>query len=165
MHGFSVQGATHDLLEILLESEEVLGVEEDQVVELSSTVRATALHQERTDEGSWGLDFLDYPVDDTYRWSLDGTGVTVYVVDTGVYTDHEDFVGRASCPHVVPGNGGGCQDDNGHGTNVAGIVGGKIYGVAKNADIVGVKVLDGDGRGTMSSIAGTWFFFVEYARA
>lgn len=104
---------------------------------------------------SWGLDYLDYPEDGTYTWTTSGAGVIVYVIDTGVYTSHVEFGNRASCSFVLPGKGDDCQDDNGHGTNVAGIVGGTVYGVAKDATIRGVKVLDEQGRGSMSGIAGT----------
>ncbi|EQB60618.1 subtilisin-like serine protease precursor [Vairimorpha apis BRL 01] len=79
-----------------------------------------------------------------------GQDVEVYVIDTGVHVTHKDFGGRArwGANFVNTIN----KDENGHGTHVAGIIGGKTYGINKNVDIVAVKVLDRMGSGMISSI-------------
>ncbi|KAI1000240.1 Subtilisin-like protease 2 [Podosphaera aphanis] len=80
-----------------------------------------------------------------------GQGITVYIVDTGIYADHSEFGGRASLgANFIPGSAD--TDENGHGTHCAGTIGGATYGVAKNATLVGVKVLDADGSGSNSGV-------------
>jgi subtilisin family serine protease len=103
---------------------------------------------------SWGLDRIDQqalPLNDRYRWNSDGTGVTAYVIDTGVFTGHNDFGGRASSGFDAI-DGGAADDCHGHGTHVAGTIGGTTYGVAKNVTIKAVRVLDCDGSGTTAQV-------------
>ena len=80
-----------------------------------------------------------------------GAGVDVYVVDTGIRISHSEFEGRARYGWAAPGNGD-ADDDNEHGTHVSGTIAGKTYGVAKEADLIAVKVLNGTGAGTNSDI-------------
>lgn len=80
-----------------------------------------------------------------------GKGVTAYVIDTGVNVDHEEFGGRATWGSTIPA-GDSDTDGNGHGTHCAGTIGSQAYGVAKNADIVAVKVLRSNGSGSMSDV-------------
>ncbi|KAK8040117.1 hypothetical protein PG993_008528 [Apiospora rasikravindrae] len=99
--------------------------------------------------------------DYTYDSSA-GEGVTVYIIDSGIYVDHPDFEGRAHHGYnafdknkltiVPPSFQSNSSDDNGHGTNVAGIVGSATFGVAKKAELVAVKVLDAQSWGTWSGI-------------
>jgi len=111
----------------------------------------------------WGLDRIDQATgrDGRYGSKWDGTGVHVYVVDTGVNDNHQDFEGRAD--RVVdthkggkpvfcdPANPGTCaRDENGHGSHCAGTVAGKTVGVAKKAFIHGVKVLKANPGTTMN---------------
>jgi subtilisin family serine protease len=98
----------------------------------------------------WGLDRIVPPLDTKYRYKYDGTGVISYIVDTGIRVSHVDFEGRASCGFSAYGNDD-CIDTDGHGTHVAGIVGGETYGVAKNVTLVAVKVLS-DGTGSIDGI-------------
>jgi aqualysin 1 len=86
----------------------------------------------------------------TYTYFADGTGVTVYVIDTGIDTGDTDFGGRAAVGFDAFGGNG--IDCNGHGTHVSGTVGGTTWGVAKNVHLRAVRVLDCNGNGTTSSV-------------
>ncbi|WP_162907702.1 S8 family serine peptidase [Allorhizocola rhizosphaerae] len=105
---------------------------------------------------SWGLDRIDQrgglPFDNLYRYDSTGVGATVFVVDTGIRATHTDFGGRAAGAYDAVGDGNGTNDCDGHGTHVAGTVGGTTYGVAKGAQIRAVRVLDCNGSGFTSDI-------------
>lgn len=104
---------------------------------------------------SWGLDRVDQrdlPLDDTYTYSTDAADVTAYVIDTGVLTDHSTFGGRVSGGKDFIDNDDDATDENGHGTHVAGTVGGEEYGLAKGVQIVPVRVLDANGSGTTAQV-------------
>lgn len=91
---------------------------------------------------SWGLDRLDQrslPLDQKFSSIASGKGVTVYIMDSGILTDHQEFQGRASLGYDPSGLF--LQDCNGHGTHVAGIVGGASTGVARDVKLISVKVL------------------------
>ncbi|MFC4051193.1 S8 family serine peptidase [Actinomadura syzygii] len=94
---------------------------------------------------SWGTDRVDGKQDHAYNYPGTGTGVSVYVLDTGVRISHHTFEGRAVNGYDFVDKDTTAQDCHGHGTHVAGTVGGKEYGVAKNVRIVAVRVLDCDG--------------------
>ncbi|MCP2271320.1 S8 family peptidase [Actinokineospora diospyrosa] len=107
---------------------------------------------------SWGLDRIDQrdrPSDNTYNYPANtASNVTAYIIDGGIRTTHQDFGGRATWGTNTTGDGNN-TDCNGHGTHVAGTVGGSTYGVAKAVKLVAVKVLNCDGNGTSASfIAG-----------
>jgi subtilisin family serine protease len=103
---------------------------------------------------SWGLDRIDQaalPVDSRYGYSTSAATVHAYVLDTGIHTTHTTFGGRATWGTNTTGDG--IDDDcHGHGTHVAGTIGGAQYGVAKSAQLVAVKVLGCTGSGSMSGI-------------
>lgn len=102
----------------------------------------------------WSLDRVDQraqPFDGTYNFTATGAGVRVYIIDTGIRTSHTEFSGRASVGFDIFGGNG--QDCNGHGTHVAGIVGGTTSGIAKSVQLVSVRVLGCNGSGTLSGIA------------
>lgn len=104
---------------------------------------------------TWGLDRVDQrarPLNGTYRYTTTGAGVTAYIIDTGIYTAHTQFGGRASGGFTSIADGRGTADCNGHGTHVAGTIGGATYGVAKAVRLVGVRVLDCTGSGTWSGV-------------
>ncbi|MGH3130715.1 MAG: S8 family peptidase [Gaiellaceae bacterium] len=103
---------------------------------------------------TWGLDRIDQrnrPLSGTYTYFNTGAGVKAYVIDTGIRFGHTQFGGRAiSGTDKI--DGGTADDCNGHGTHVAGTVGGSTYGVAKSATLVAVRVLNCNGSGTTSGV-------------
>lgn len=106
---------------------------------------------------TWGLDRIDQrsqALNEIYNYGgtgyAEGSGVNVYVLDTGIRTSHYEFSGRAYVAYDAFGGDG--QDCNGHGTHVAGTIGGETYGVTKDVDLYSVRVLDCNGEGTTSSI-------------
>jgi subtilisin family serine protease len=105
---------------------------------------------------SWGLDRSDQrdlPLDNSYTHFPAGTGnVTAYVIDTGIRTTHQTFGGRAVWGTNTTGDGNN-TDCNGHGTHVAGTIGGSQYGLAKNVRLVAVKVLNCAGTGSFAGVA------------
>ena len=102
-----------------------------------------------------GLNRLDQrllPLDKRYTYSETGTGVHVYVLDSGLYAAHRQFVGRVLPGYTAIADGRGTADCNGHGTHVAGTIAGTTYGIAKKAFIHPVRVLDCSGSGTVSGV-------------
>lgn len=101
----------------------------------------------------WGQDRIDQrrlPLDNIYKKNFTGQGVTAYIVDGGINYQHVEFGGRASFGYdAYGGNGSDCA---GHGTHVAGTVGGATYGVAPGVSLISVRVMDCTGSGTMSGV-------------
>jgi subtilisin family serine protease len=118
-------------------------IEQDQQVSIEATQSGA----------TWGLDRIDQtslPLNGTYNYDQTGSGVDAYIFDTGIRLDHTDFGGRAIAGYDA--FGGNSQDGNGHGTHVAGTVGGAAYGVAKNTRLIAVRVLDNSGSGSWSGV-------------
>ncbi|WDE10557.1 S8 family serine peptidase [Thalassomonas haliotis] len=104
---------------------------------------------------TWGLDRIDQralPLDKQFNPSQQGTGVTAFVIDTGINVSHNDFGGRASSGWDFIDGDNNANDCHGHGTHVAGTVGGTTWGVAKQANLVGVRVLSCSGSGSNSGV-------------
>jgi subtilisin family serine protease len=118
-----------------------------------TVAQAATMHTMTTQTGAdWGLDRLDAAsgLDQNYSYNHTGQGVTAYVIDTGIDTSDADFGGRASVG--VDATGGDGKDCNGHGTHVAGTIGGTTYGVAKGVTLKAVRVLDCQGSGTDADV-------------
>jgi len=118
-------------------------VEQDQIA------NAVAVQTNPT----WGLDRIDQlslGLSNSYTYNYTGSGVDAYIIDTGIRTSHTDFGGRAVFGFNAVG--GVNADSNGHGTHVAGTVGGTVLGVAKGARLIAVKVLNAAGSGTYAQI-------------
>jgi subtilisin family serine protease len=104
---------------------------------------------------TWGLDRSDQrtlPLDGTYTYGSTGQGVRAYIIDSGLRGTHLEFQGRVLPGYTAISDGRGTADCNGHGTHVAGTVGGTTWGMAKGVAIVPVRVLGCDGSGYMSGI-------------
>ncbi|MFE5817071.1 S8 family peptidase [Streptomyces sp. NPDC056479] len=125
---------------------------------VASVVQDTRVTLEHTQKNppSWGLDRIDQanlPLSKSYTWPESaGAGVTVYVIDTGIRISHKEFGGRASHGWDFVGDDRTASDGNGHGTHVAGTIAGRQYGVAKNAKVVAVRVLDNAGGGSTADV-------------
>lgn len=123
----------------------VESIEQDQTVSL----QATEL------DATWGLDRVDQrflALSGTYSYDWTGAGVTAFIIDTGIRADHVDFGGRVGGGFTSITDGRGTDDCNGHGTHVAGTVGGTTWGIAKGVALVPVRVLDCRGSGTWSGV-------------
>lgn len=119
-------------------------IEADQRINLSATQSPV----------TWGLDRIDQrnlPLSNSYTYNATGSGVTAYIIDTGMRLSHNEFGGRAVSGYDAI-DGGSADDCNGHGTHVGGTVGGSTYGVAKGVSLVAVRVLNCSGSGTNSQV-------------
>lgn len=109
----------------------------------------------QTNPPSWGLDRIDQralPLNASYQYENGGEGVRAYILDTGIRFDHQEFAGRATSGYDFIDNDADASDCHGHGTHVAGTVGGTAVGVAKNVALVAVRVLNCQGSGSYSQV-------------
>ena len=149
LKGFTVSNLSDVEVAALAQDPRISRIEADQVIS-ASTIQTPV---------TWGLDRVDQrslPLSNSYSYFTEGSGVTVYIIDTGINFTHSDFEGRARKGTDIIGSSVGTGADcNGHGTHVSGTVAGKTYGIAKKAKLVAVRVLDCSGSGTVSgAIAG-----------
>ncbi|TNC21160.1 S8 family peptidase [Amycolatopsis alkalitolerans] len=145
LHGFSVHASEYEAKRLAADSN-VAYVVQNHVFHVSDT---------QQDPPSWGLDRIDQhdlPLDSSYNYGTTASNVTAYVIDTGVRATHETFGGRVSGGYDFIDNDSDPTDENGHGTHVAGTIGGSEYGVAKGVKIVPVRVLDANGSGTTEQV-------------
>ncbi|TVL91627.1 S8 family peptidase [Streptomyces sp. SAJ15] len=147
VNGFSASGLSETEAKQLAADPAVAKVVQNQRFSIEAT---------QVNPPSWGLDRIDQTRgarDGRYTFPDNaGTGVTAYVIDTGVRVSHQDFQGRAVSGFDAVDNDNDASDGQGHGTHVAGTIAGARYGVAKKAKIVAVRVLDNRGRGTTEQI-------------
>ena len=142
LRGFAATMSAGEV-ESLRSDPDVAYIEQDGIVRVETTQSGA----------TWGLDRIDQrnrPLSGTYTYTSTGAGATAYIIDTGILTSHSQFGGRAAVSYDATGGNG--QDCNGHGTHVAGTVGGSTYGVAKGVTLRAVRVLDCSGSGTNSGV-------------
>jgi subtilisin family serine protease len=142
VNGFAAE-LNQGQLNALQHNPNVAYVEQDQAYQADATQSGA----------TWGIDRIDQrnrPLSGTYTYTTPASTVYAYVIDTGIYTSHTQFGGRAS--NVYDALGGNGQDCNGHGTHVAGTIGSSTYGVAKAVRLRGLRVLNCSGSGSTSGI-------------
>ncbi|GAA4942681.1 S8 family peptidase [Actinoplanes utahensis] len=142
LNGFEA-GMTEYQARRLAADKNVAYVEQNRVISLTATQT----------NATWGIDRIDQrarPLSTTYTYPVTASNVTAYIIDTGILYSHSQFGGRATPGYDAVGSG--AVDCNGHGTHVAGTVGGSTYGVAKAVRLVGVRVLNCSGSGTTAGV-------------
>jgi subtilisin family serine protease len=144
LRGFVVKADDKSLARLLADPR-VAYVEEDGLVSIKATQT----------NATWGLDRVDQrnlPLNQTYTYDTTASGVHAYIIDTGMLGTHSQFSNRVGNGYTAISDGRGTTDCNGHGTHVAGTVGGSTHGVAKGVTLHPVRVLGCDGTGSFSGI-------------
>lgn len=144
LNGFAAEFSPKEI-ENMLQDPRIKYIEEDGEMTINATQTGA----------TWGLDRIDQrdrPTNGNYVYNATGSGVNAYVIDTGIRITHNDFGGRAFAGYDAIGDGQNSNDCNGHGTHVAGTVGGTTYGVAKNVRLYAVRVLNCSGSGSTSGV-------------
>ncbi len=144
VNGFSIE-LNEKQADALSRDARVKHIEEDSIVSINAT----------QSNAPWGLDRIDQrdrPLNGTYVYTPTGSGVNSYIIDTGIRRTHAEFGTRAFVGYDAIGDGQNSNDCNGHGTHVAGTVGGTTYGVAKATRLYAVRVLNCSGSGSNSGV-------------
>jgi hypothetical protein len=145
LNGFSFKGS-QAVVDRLRAVGSIDYIEADGVVSINIAQNAPPTGLDRTSERL-------LPLNTEFTYSENGTGVHAYVIDTGIRATHNDFApSRATGDFTSIADANGTNDCNGHGTHVAGTVGGTTYGIAKNVRLHGVRVLDCSGTGSEATI-------------
>ena len=135
----------------VMSAEQARAMSADSRIKLIEPDRIIDVASQQTN-APWNLDRIDQralPWNSIYNYAGSGAGVHVYILDTGIRTTHQEFGGRASVGYDAIGDGQNGNDCNGHGTHVAGIVGGSTWGVAKQAYLHAVRVIPCSGSGLL----------------
>ncbi|MEV3991942.1 S8 family peptidase [Streptomyces sp. NPDC049837] len=146
---------------------DVAAVEQDAVVSVGAPPVAQAGPTPRVIAASWGLDRIDQPylpLNNQFNVNSTGAGATAYILDSGIDYAHAEFGGRAVPGFDAMGDGRNGQDCQGHGTHVAGTVGGSNFGVARQSRLVSVRVLGCDGKGSWAGIIAGFDWVAKNAR-
>ncbi|MEV4196841.1 S8 family peptidase [Micromonospora globbae] len=156
-HGGSVArtyGAALRGFEVRVDAKAAARIAADPAVAYVEQNHTVSIAGTQTNPPSWGLDRIDQrnlPLNSSYTYPNTASNVRAYIIDTGIRFTHNDFGGRAVSGYDAI-DGGSADDCNGHGTHVAGTVGGSAYGVAKGVQLVGVRVLNCQGSGTNAQV-------------
>ena len=145
INGFLAKNVSNAALRQLRSDDRVAYVEQDQTVTVDAVQR----------DATWGLDRIDQrslPLSGSYRYNTGAPKVTAYIIDTGIRNSHKEFGERVVGGVTAVSDAFGSSDCNGHGTHVAGTVGGSTYGVAKDVKLFAVRVLDCAGSGSNSGV-------------
>jgi subtilisin family serine protease len=145
MHGFAATMSEQDAKYLAA----------DPAVEFVQQSQKVKLVTDQPNPPSWGQDRVDQrdlPLDKNYSYSTTASNVHAYVIDTGIETTHPEFGGRATSGFDAVDNDNDATDCNGHGTHVSGTIGGSTYGLAKEVQLVAVRVLDCSGSGTTDQV-------------
>jgi subtilisin family serine protease len=144
LKGFSTR-LTPAAIEEMRRNPKVKYIEQNQLATIVATQNGA----------TWGLDRIDQhslPLSTSYTYNTNGSSVDAYIFDTGIRLDHAQFSGRLGTGYNAINTTASANDDQGHGTHVAGTVGGTTYGVAKGVTLIPVKVLNNLGSGTYAQI-------------
>ncbi|KAJ4287512.1 hypothetical protein N0V88_007612 [Collariella sp. IMI 366227] len=145
------------VLDFVQKLPEVEYIEQDSIVTVNNFITQT--------DGPWGLGRISHRAAGVSSYVYDSTageGTCAYIIDTGIYVEHSQFAGRATFLSNFVDNSN--TDGNGHGTHVAGTIGGSTYGVAKKTQLFAVKVLSASGSGTLSGVLAGIDFVAADAR-